>query len=78
MKFALIPVGDDEIEIIEGDQEGYHIALQVDEIEQAIEKLKEKGIKMIDEKPWVGVHGYKIAFTDPESTKGISIELCEH
>jgi len=91
MRFAFIPVGEGEIELIEPTDprlsiakfiqekgEGvHHIALQVDGIEQALEELKEKGVKLIDKKPRVGAHGVKIAFIDPESTKGILIELCE-
>jgi methylmalonyl-CoA/ethylmalonyl-CoA epimerase len=91
MRFAFIPVGDCEIELIEPTDpvhpiakfieergEGvHHIALQVDRIEQVLGKLREKGIKLIDEKPRVGAHGVKIAFMDPGSAKGILIELCE-
>lgn len=91
MRFAFIPVGEGEIELIEPTDpeisiakfiaekgEGiHHIALQVDEIEQVLKELRKKGIKLIDEKPKIGAHGVKIAFIDPESTKGILIELCE-
>lgn len=91
MRFAFIPVGNDEIELIEPIDpalpiakfiaekgEGiHHIALQVDGIEQVLEELGKKGIKLIDEKPRIGVHGVKIAFIDPKSAKGILIELCE-
>lgn len=91
MRFAFIPVGKGEIELIEPtdpelsiakfiEEKGegvHHISLQVNRIEQVLEELREKGIKLIDEKPRVGVHGVKIAFIDPQSTKGILIELCE-
>ncbi|MHA1835113.1 MAG: methylmalonyl-CoA epimerase [Candidatus Baldrarchaeia archaeon] len=91
MRFAFIPVGEGEIELIEPidprlsiatfiEEKGegiHHIALQVDGIEQVLEELKKKGVKLIDEKPRVGAHGVKIAFIDPESAKGILIELCE-
>jgi methylmalonyl-CoA/ethylmalonyl-CoA epimerase len=91
MKAAFIPVGDGEIELIEPTDtilspaqsieergEGiHHIALQVKEFEHALEKLKKKGIKLLDGDPRIGVHGVKIAFLDPESTRGILIELCK-
>lgn len=91
MRFAFIPVGDGEIELIEPTDPGHsitkfieergegvhHIALQVEGIEQVLGKLREKGIKLIDEKPRIGAHGVKIAFIDPRSAKGILIELCE-
>lgn len=92
MKFAFIPVGEGEIELVEPTDpehpisefiekkgEGiHHISLQVEEIEKTLEKLKERGIKLLDEKPRIGAHGVKIAFIDPESAKGIMIELCEN
>lgn len=91
MRFAFIPVGSSEIELIEPTDaqvsiakfieergEGiHHISLRVDGIECFLEKLREKGIKLIDEKPRIGAHGVKIAFLNPESTKGVLIELCE-
>lgn len=91
MRCAFIPVGDGEIELIEPTDpqlpmakfiakngEGlHHISLRVNGLEKFLEELKKKGIKLIDEKPRIGVHGVKIAFLDPESTRGILIELCD-
>lgn len=91
MRFAFIPVGDGEIELIEPkdpehsiakfiEEKGegiHHISLQVTEIEKVLGILREKGIKLIDEKPRIGAHGVKIAFIHPESAKGILMELCE-
>jgi len=54
-----------------------HIAYRVDDIEKAIEDMKEKGIRMIDEKPRYGAGGAKIAFCHPKSTHGVLIELCQ-
>jgi len=55
-----------------------HIALRVDNIENAIADLMAKGVKMIDEKPRIGAGGAKIAFLHPKSTKGVLLEICEH
>lgn len=91
MRFAFIPVGEGEIELIEPTDPGlpiarfieekgegiHHIALQVDGIEQILAELKEKEVKLIDEKPRAGAHGVNIAFICPEIAKGILIELCE-
>ena len=91
MKGAFIPIGDSEIELIEPidphlsiaqfivkNGEGiHHISIRVNHIETVLQELKKKGIKLIDEKPRIGIHGTKIAFLNPESTKGILIELCE-
>ncbi len=51
--------------------------LEVENIEEALEELKSKGIKLIDEKPRIGAGGARIAFLHPKSTNGILVELCE-
>lgn len=91
VKVVFIPVGDSEVELLEStDPEGpiakfiekngegiQHIAFRVDDIEKALEELKQKGVRLIDEKPRYGAGGAKIAFIHPKATKGVLIELCE-
>ncbi|ADL08563.1 methylmalonyl-CoA epimerase [Thermosediminibacter oceani] len=91
VKVAFIPVGESEVELLEStDPEGpiarfiekngegiQHIAFRVDDIEKALEELKQKGVRLIDEKPRYGAGGAKIAFIHPKATKGVLIELCE-
>jgi methylmalonyl-CoA/ethylmalonyl-CoA epimerase len=55
----------------------HHIALKVGNIEAVLEELKEKGLKLVNEKPRIGVDGVKIAFIHPKSTRSILFELCE-
>ncbi|WP_129595723.1 methylmalonyl-CoA epimerase [Anaerophilus nitritogenes] len=91
VKVAFIPIGDTEVELLEStevdgpiakyiDKKGeglQHIAFRVENIEEAIKELKEKGVKMIDEKPRYGAGGAKIAFCHPKDTNGVLIELSE-
>ncbi|MBZ4688612.1 MAG: mce [Clostridiales bacterium] len=91
VKTAFLPVGDSEIELLESTSpegpiarfiekkgEGIqHLAFRVDNIEKALKELKEKGFRLIDEKPRYGAGGAKIAFLHPKATKGVLIELCE-
>ena len=91
VKVAFLPIGDTEIELLESTEEDgpidrhierrgegvQHIAYRVDDIEKAIKECKEKGIRMIDEKPRYGAGGAKIAFLHPKSTFGVLIELCQ-
>jgi len=88
---AFFPVGESEVELLEStDLDGpiakyiekrgegiQHIAFRVDNIEAALEELKGKGIRLIDEKPRKGAGGAKIAFLHPKSTSGVLVELCE-
>jgi len=91
VKVGFIPMGESRIELIQStDPEGpiatfiakrgegiHHIALEVDRIEETLQKLKEEGIQLIDEKPRMGAHRLKIAFIHPRSTRGVLLELCE-
>lgn len=91
VKVAFLPVGDTEVELLESTEEDgpiakfiekkgegiQHIAFRVDNIEEAIENMKAKGVKMIDEKPRYGAGGAKIAFCHPKSTNGVLVELSE-
>jgi len=89
-KTAIIPVGESKIELLEStSSEGviarfiekrgegiHHVALAVNNIQEAIELLREKGIPMIDEKARKGVENTCIAFLHPKGIK-ILLELVE-
>lgn len=91
VKVAMLEVGDMHIELleplspdstvakfIEKRGEGlHHIAFAVEDIEAVLEELKNKGVKLIDEKPRKGAIDSKIAFIHPQSTGGVLIELCQ-
>ena len=91
VKVAFLTVGDTEVELLESTsadgpiakfietkgQGIQHIAFRVDDIEAALEEMRAKGMRLIDEKPRYGAGGAKIAFLHPKSTGGVLIELCE-
>lgn len=88
---AFLPVGESEVELLESTSpdgpiakylekkgEGIqHVAFRVENLEEALAELKEKGIRLIDEKPRNGAGGARIAFLHPKSTNGVLVELCE-
>lgn len=88
---AFFPVGESEVELLEStapdgpiakylEKKGegiQHIAFRVENIEEALTELKEKGVKLIDEKPRRGAGGAKIAFLHPKATRGVLVELCQ-
>ena len=90
VRTAIIPVGESKIELIESTApegaiakyiersgEGlHHLALEVSNIQEALETLEKKGILLIDKKPRRGVEGTSIAFLHPKKTKAL-IELVE-
>ncbi|MCL1896121.1 MAG: methylmalonyl-CoA epimerase [Clostridiales bacterium] len=91
VKTAFLPCGDSELELLEStaddgavarfiekNGEGVqHIALRVEDIDKALEELKEKGVRLIDETPRIGAGGARIAFVHPKATGGVLLELCE-
>ena len=92
VRVAMLDIGDSRIELLEPTRpdspiekfmtkhgEGiHHIAVRVDNIEQALERLKTAGVRLIDEKPKRGAHNTRIAFVHPASTHGVLMELVEH
>jgi len=90
VKTAIIQVGESKIELLESTSpdgviagfiakrgEGlHHVALGVDNIEEALRQVKEKNIPLIDEKPRQGVQNTRIGFIHPKGTK-ILLELVE-
>lgn len=88
---GFLPVGESEIEILESTSpdgalakyierrgEGIqHIALRVENLEEALRELKAKGVQLIDAEPRRGAGGAKIAFIHPKSTNGVLLELSE-
>jgi GTPase len=55
----------------------HHVTLRVADIRSALARLKEKGVRMIDEEPRPGAHGSLVAFVHPSSAHGVLVELKE-
>jgi len=90
-KVGFFRVGESNIELVQPAEPGspldkfletrgpgiHHICLEVDDLEAEIKSLLDKGVVMIDQKPWVGAQRSKVAFIHPKSSNGILIELVE-
>ena len=86
-----IPTGESAIELLEATADDspiaryvakrgpgiHHLTLRVDDIRAVLARLKEKGIRLIDEAPRPGAHGSLVAFIHPASTHGVLLELKE-
>jgi methylmalonyl-CoA/ethylmalonyl-CoA epimerase len=92
VKTAFFMVGQTKIELLEStDPEGpigkflekkgegvHHIAYAVDQIEEQLKSIEEKGVNLIDKAPRRGAEGLDIAFLHPKSTFGVLTEFCEN
>ncbi len=55
----------------------HHISFEVDNIQTELDRLKSKGLKLINETPYLNAHEELVAFIHPKSTFGILIELIQ-
>jgi methylmalonyl-CoA epimerase len=53
----------------------HHVTLRVDDLREALGRLKARGVRLIDEAPRDGAEGSLIAFVHPASTHGVLVEL---
>ena len=91
VRVAMLPVGESRIELLEPTSDDspiskflekrgggiHHIAVEVDDIRTALEKLRSQGARLIDEVPRIGAEGCLVAFVHPGSTGGVLLELVE-
>ena len=90
VKTAFFMVGQTKIELLEStDLEGpigkfigkkgpgvHHLAFAVDNVNQSLNELEKKGIRLIDQQSRKGAEGLNIGFLHPKSTLGVLTELC--
>lgn len=91
VRVAMLPIGDTRIELLEATADDspiakfvekrgggiHHIAVDVENIEDALSKLKAKGMRLIDEKPRIGAEDCLVAFVHPSSANGVLLELVQ-
>ncbi len=91
VRIAMLPIGESRIELLEPTSEDspiskflekrgggiHHIAVEVDDIEAALAKLKAKGMRLIDAEPRIGAEGCLVAFVHPSSANGVLLELVQ-
>jgi methylmalonyl-CoA/ethylmalonyl-CoA epimerase len=91
VKTSFFKVGNQKIELLEGlheesiitkyiDKRGegfHHIAFEVDNINQEIERLKQEGFVVLSDTPKQGADNKLVVFLHPKSAHGVLIELCQ-
>ncbi len=91
VRVAMLPIGEIRIELLEPTSEDspiqkflekrgggiHHIAIEVENIEESLAKLKREGMRLIDEKPRIGAEDCLVAFVHPSSANGVLLELVQ-
>jgi methylmalonyl-CoA/ethylmalonyl-CoA epimerase len=55
----------------------HHVAYRVDDIEGTLARLAAAGVRLIDQTPSPGAHGWRVAFIHPEACRGVLTELVD-
>lgn len=91
VRVAMLPLGESRIELLEPLSEDspissflekrgggiHHIAVEVEDINASLAKLKKAGMRLIDEEPRTGAEGCLVAFVHPKSANGVLLELVQ-
>ena len=90
-KIAFLPVAGSEIELVQPtDAESgiakylakrgpgmHHLCLETRDLDAAVARLKQKGIRLIGDAPAQGADGRRMIFVHPDSAGGVLVELYE-
>ena len=91
VKTAFFRIGESKIELLQATKKDsvidrflqkngsgfHHIAFDVEDISQEIERLKKEGFELIHQSAKDGADNKLIAFLHPKSTNGLLVELCQ-
>jgi methylmalonyl-CoA/ethylmalonyl-CoA epimerase len=89
VRVTFVPVGEPALELLEAtapesaiarfvERRGpgiHHITLRVDDLQAALDRLKARGVRLVDETPRPGAHGALVAFIHPSAAQGVLVEL---
>jgi len=89
--FSFLPLEGTSLELLQSTSDGgqiakfirnkgqgvHHIALEADDVQAELDRLKAEGVTLINEKPYPNAHGDLVAFLHPKSTYGVLIELIQ-
>jgi methylmalonyl-CoA/ethylmalonyl-CoA epimerase len=90
VKTAFFQIGESKIELLEAsnpdspiakflEKRGagfHHVAFEVSDIDEEIERLSNEGFQLIHTSPKDGADNKRIAFLHPKSSDGLLVELC--
>ena len=55
----------------------HHVAYEVDDLENALQSLKNEGVRLVNEHGQPGIHDTLVAFVHPKAAQGVLIELVQ-
>jgi methylmalonyl-CoA/ethylmalonyl-CoA epimerase len=55
----------------------HHVAYQVADVQATLTALRDRGLRLIDEQPRIGIRGSGVAFLHPASSGGVLTEIVQ-
>jgi methylmalonyl-CoA/ethylmalonyl-CoA epimerase len=90
VRVAFLPVGESHLELLAPTDPSsviarflekrsglHHVCVLVDDLDEALEQMKSRGVPLLDETPRVGAGGCRVAFVHPKAAGGVLLELKE-
>lgn len=88
---ALLRIGDSYIQLLEPTRDDspvarflakngpglHHVGYRVDDCADALQRLRDEGVRLIDERPRPGSRGTTVAFVHPKAHQGTLVELVQ-
>lgn len=91
VRVAMLSMGESRIELLEATDvdsvigrfierrgEGlHHVALRMPDLEDAMERLKARGVRLVSDVIQIGAGGHRYVFVHPASANGVLLELVD-
>lgn len=91
VRLVMVPVGDSRLELLEATSDDstiaryitkhgeglHHICMRVPNLESAVAKLKDEGVRLVSNEIKIGAGGHRYVFVHPQSTAGVLLELVD-
>jgi methylmalonyl-CoA epimerase len=91
VRLVMVPVGETRLELLEPTSEDsviakfiakrgeglHHVSLRVPDLNAAVRKLKQDGVRLVSDEVKTGAGGHRYIFVHPSSTGGVLLELVE-
>ena len=90
-KVAMLPLREGRIELLEATEPDspiarflakrgpglHHVCLRVPDLNAAVARMQQRGVRLVNEQPRVGAGGHRYVFIHPSSAGGVLLELVE-
>lgn len=91
VRLVMVPVGESRLELLEPTSDDstiakfiakrgeglHHVCMKVPDLQAAVDRLKEDGVRLVSEEIKTGAGGHQYVFVHPASTGGVLLELVQ-